>query len=71
MMNQVRFDSVLTGVALALLLAGCTTMIPNHERPAAPVAAAYPGATAGRSRPARRRATSNGNTISATSGCSD
>ena len=46
MMNQVRFHSVLTGAALALSLAGCATMIPNYERPAAPVAAAYPGASA-------------------------
>ena len=45
MMNQAGFVSALTGVALALSLAGCATMIPNYERPAAPVAAAYPGAT--------------------------
>ncbi len=45
-MTQPRFDSALTGVALALSLAGCATMIPNYERPAAPVAAAYPGAPA-------------------------
>jgi multidrug efflux system outer membrane protein len=46
MMNQARFDSVLTGVALTFALAGCTTMIPSYERPAAPVAAAYPGTPA-------------------------
>lgn len=40
-----RFRSVTTGVALALSAAGCATMIPNYERPAAPVAAAYSGAT--------------------------
>ncbi len=45
-MTQPRFDSALTGVALALSLAGCATMIPNYERPAAPVAATYPGAPA-------------------------
>lgn len=45
-MNQARFESVLTGVALTLALAGCATLIPNYERPAAPVAAAYPGAAA-------------------------
>ena len=28
---------------LAGLLAGCGTMIPNYQRPAAPVAATYPG----------------------------
>ncbi|MFH1603795.1 MAG: TolC family protein, partial [Pseudomonadota bacterium] len=37
--------SVTGAIALALTLAGCTTMIPNYERPAAPVATAYPGAT--------------------------
>lgn len=45
-MIHLRFPSVLTGVALALSLAGCATMIPAYERPAAPVAAAYPGAPA-------------------------
>ncbi|MBE0626943.1 MAG: efflux transporter outer membrane subunit [Burkholderiales bacterium] len=34
------------GLALALMLAGCTTMIPGYERPAAPIAQNYPGATA-------------------------
>ncbi len=33
-------------VALALVVAGCSTMIPKYSRPAAPVAAAYPGTTA-------------------------
>ena len=45
-MSRPRLTHVAGGVALALSLAGCTTMIPNYERPAAPVAAAYPGATA-------------------------
>lgn len=48
-MSHSRFRSAGTGVALALplamALAGCATKIPNYERPAAPVAAAYPGAT--------------------------
>lgn len=43
-MSQARFAPVLTAVALSL--AGCATMIPTYERPAAPVAAAYPGAPA-------------------------
>jgi len=46
MMSPPRFHSIPAGVALALALAGCATMIPNYERPAAPVAAAYSGATA-------------------------
>jgi len=45
-MTRPRLHSVASGVALALSLAGCTTMIPTYERPAAPVAAAYPGAAA-------------------------
>jgi len=45
-MSHLRSTRVAGGVALALALAGCTTMIPAYERPAAPVAAAYPGATA-------------------------
>ena len=45
-MSRLRLTRVAGGVALALSLAGCTTMIPAYERPAAPVAAAYPGATA-------------------------
>ena len=44
-MSRFRLHCVARGVALALSLSGCTTMIPNYERPAAPVAAAYPGAT--------------------------
>ena len=46
MIKQARFHSAAAGIALALSLAGCATMIPNYERPAAPVAAAYPGAPA-------------------------
>lgn len=37
---------VVLALSLALALAGCASMIPNYQRPAAPVAAAYPGATA-------------------------
>ena len=44
-MTYPRIRSAATAVALALSLADCATMIPNYERPAAPVAAAYPGAT--------------------------
>ena len=36
----------LSAVALACLLAACTTMAPHYERPAAPVAAAFPAAAA-------------------------
>jgi multidrug efflux system outer membrane protein len=46
MMKQARFHSAPAGVALALALAGCANMIPHYERPAAPLAAAYPGAPA-------------------------
>lgn len=35
------FDRRLTGLAAALLLAGCTSLAPKYERPAAPVAAAF------------------------------
>jgi multidrug efflux system outer membrane protein len=35
------FDRRLTGLAAALLLAGCTSMAPKYERPAAPVAATF------------------------------
>ncbi len=43
-MNK-RFIASLGGVAAALALAGCTSMIPRYERPAAPVPAAFPGNT--------------------------
>jgi NodT family efflux transporter outer membrane factor (OMF) lipoprotein len=36
----------LCAVALACLMAACTTMAPHYERPAAPVAAAFPAAAA-------------------------
>src|SRR3954469_11878408 len=36
----------LSAVALACVLAACTTMAPHYERPAAPVAAAFPYAAA-------------------------
>jgi multidrug efflux system outer membrane protein len=47
-MTSRRFPCVPAGVALALCLAlaGCAPMIPKYARPAAPIAAAYPGATA-------------------------
>ena len=45
-MTRSRIGFSPAGIALALCLAGCATMIPNYERPAAPVAAAYPGAAA-------------------------
>jgi len=32
----------LTPLALALVLAGCVNLAPKYERPAAPVAAAFP-----------------------------
>lgn len=35
------FDARFTGLAAALLLAGCTSMAPRYERPAAPVAPAF------------------------------
>ena len=41
----------LTCVAAACLLAACTTMAPRYERPAAPVAAAFPGAAASAAAP--------------------
>jgi len=47
-MSHPRLTCVTSGLALALSLAGCATMIPAYERPAAPVAAAYPGAAAAR-----------------------
>ena len=45
-MTELRFPSAVTGIALALSAAGCATMIPAYERPAAPVAGTYPGAAA-------------------------
>ncbi len=45
-MTRARFHSLTGGLALALSLGACTTMIPSYERPAAPVAAAYPGTPA-------------------------
>ena len=41
-MNK-RFIASLGGVAVALGVAGCTSMIPRYERPAAPVPAAFAG----------------------------
>jgi multidrug efflux system outer membrane protein len=46
MMNSLRVYSAATAVALALSVTGCATMIPKYARPAAPVAATYPGTTA-------------------------
>jgi multidrug efflux system outer membrane protein len=40
---KLKFLTVI--IAAAIVCSGCT-MIPKYERPAAPVAAAYPGATA-------------------------
>ena len=39
--------ATLAAAALAALLAGCSTMAPTYERPAAPVAASYPASVAG------------------------
>ncbi len=39
------FDRRLTGLAAALALAGCTSMAPKYERPAAPVAPAFTDGT--------------------------
>ena len=44
-MNALR---VCSAAALALCLAACAPMIPQYQRPAAPVAAAYPGTVAAR-----------------------
>ncbi|HEX4509678.1 MAG TPA: multidrug transporter, partial [Burkholderiaceae bacterium] len=44
----------LTPIAVAAatcLLAACNTMAPHYERPAAPVAAAFPGAAASAAAP--------------------
>ncbi len=38
--------AALAAVACAALLAACSTMAPHYERPAAPVASTFPGATA-------------------------
>jgi len=45
-MSRALLHGVASGLALALSLAGCTTMIPDYERPAAPVASTYPDAAA-------------------------
>jgi len=47
-MIRPQLPSVCGGIALTLVLVGCTTMIPNYERPAAPIAGNYPGAAAAR-----------------------
>ena len=39
--------TLLSGTAAALLLAGCTSFIPDYQRPAAPVAPTFPFDTAG------------------------
>ncbi|MBQ1764395.1 MAG: TolC family protein, partial [Aquincola sp.] len=39
--------ATLAAAALAALLAGCSSMAPSYERPAAPVAATYPASIAG------------------------
>jgi multidrug efflux system outer membrane protein len=41
-----RFTTTATPLALALALAGCMSLAPKYERPAAPVAAAFPDAPA-------------------------
>ena len=45
-MNK-RLIASLGGVSAALALAGCTSMIPRYERPAAPVPAAFAGDVSG------------------------
>ena len=45
-MHRSRKFVVAAALALALALGGCATRIPRYERPAAPVAAIYPGASA-------------------------
>lgn len=48
MTTQTLFrPATLAAAALAALLAGCSSMAPHYERPAAPVAATYPAAIAG------------------------
>ena len=44
-MSGLRLRCVASAFALALSLAGCATLIPDYQRPAAPVAPSYPGAT--------------------------
>jgi multidrug efflux system outer membrane protein len=44
-MNRSRAGYAATAIALALCLAGCSTMIPKYARPAAPIPAAYPNTT--------------------------
>ena len=47
-MNK-RLIASLSGLAAALALAGCNSMIPRYERPAAPVPAAFAGGVSGAS----------------------
>ena len=53
---------------LAAALAGCASMAPPYERPAAPVAAAFPDTPAGAHRQRWRPPTSTGNSSSSTRG---
>jgi len=46
MMACLRFRYAATAIGLQLFLGGCASMTPAYQRPAAPVAAAYPGAPA-------------------------
>ena len=46
MMACLRLRSAAIAIALQLFLGGCASMIPAYQRPAAPVAAAYPGVPA-------------------------
>ena len=43
-MNKLTLSSLTT--AIALMLAGCVSFAPTHERPAAPVAATWPAPAA-------------------------
>jgi multidrug efflux system outer membrane protein len=54
-MIRARPHFAAAGIALALALAGCATLIPDYQRPAAPVAAAYPGAPAAQAAAAAAR----------------
>ena len=45
-MACLRFRYAATAIGLQLFLGGCASMTPAYQRPAAPVAAAYPGAPA-------------------------
>ena len=49
--SSLRATAVAASAAIAGVLAGCTTMAPHYERPAAPVAAAFPAAAAPQSVP--------------------